>query len=548
MSLALQCASSHADGGTQAVADSPPATGQQNPPAASSRDAPAASPQNKPPSKFDVWEIDVDGNTVLDAETIERVVSPFVGPDRSFADVDQARDALETLYRDRGYKTVSVEIPRQTVRDGVVLLTVTESHVGHLNVVGSQYHSLEQIKTEAPSLAEGTVPEFKQVQKDIVALNQQPDSRVTPALKAGATPGTVDVDLVVDDHLPVHGNAELNNRRSEDTSELRASASLSYGNLWQLGHSLSLSYQTAPEKPSDARVLYLSYLARFGTSPFNLLINALDSDSNVATFGGTDIIGNGRMLGVRGIYQLPSGNGLYPSITFGVDYKHFKTVTALGSSSFDTPVDYFPFTLGYDVSSHIDKSTVQSDLTLTFASPRLGSDTQTIQLNRAFARGQMLSLRSNVAITEDLSHDLQSYVRLTGQLTDQPLISNEQISAGGMETVRGYLEAETLGDLGASGTLELRSPPLGDYITLGKANQPVQEFRFFGFADGAILALRNPLPGQDYQYRLASLGLGFNFKAFNYVNGAFDWADPMITQSATRAWSSRLLFRVWTSF
>ncbi len=85
----------------------------------------------------------------------------------------------------------------------------------------ARYFDLDKIKDKAGSLREGTVPNFNDVTRDIVALNQWPDRRVTPALRAGVTPGTVDVDLNVDDKVPVHGSLEVNNRQSPNTTEER---------------------------------------------------------------------------------------------------------------------------------------------------------------------------------------------------------------------------------------------------------------------------------------------------------------------------------------
>jgi hemolysin activation/secretion protein len=59
------------------------------------------------------------------------------------------------------------------------------------------------------------VPNFNQVEREIVALNQWLDRRVTPTLRGGVEPGTVDVDLKVKDILPLHGSVELNNRYSQ---------------------------------------------------------------------------------------------------------------------------------------------------------------------------------------------------------------------------------------------------------------------------------------------------------------------------------------------
>ena len=63
----------------------------------------------------------------------------------------------------------------------------------------------------------------------------------------------MDIDLNVKDKLPLHGSAELNNRASADTKPLRVNASLSYDNLWQLGHSVGASFQRAPQAPDAVK-------------------------------------------------------------------------------------------------------------------------------------------------------------------------------------------------------------------------------------------------------------------------------------------------------
>ena len=85
-------------------------------------------------------------------------------------------------------------------------------------------------------MAEGTVPNFTDVTRDVVAMNKLADLRVTPALQPGVEPGTVDIELNVKDKLPLHAAVELNNRYSADTTHLRLNGSVTYSNLWQAGH------------------------------------------------------------------------------------------------------------------------------------------------------------------------------------------------------------------------------------------------------------------------------------------------------------------------
>lgn len=65
--------------------------------------------------RFDVLEFEVDGNTVLPVEAVERAITPYLGLGKAFADVEAARAALEKTYQDAGYVTVFVDLPEQKV-------------------------------------------------------------------------------------------------------------------------------------------------------------------------------------------------------------------------------------------------------------------------------------------------------------------------------------------------------------------------------------------------------------------------------------------------
>ena len=118
-----------------------------------------------------------------------------------------------------------------------------------------------------------------------------------------------------------------------------------------------------------------------------------------------------------------------------------------------------------------------------------------------------------------------------------------------MDTARGYLEAEAIGDYGLTGTLELRSPPIGESLRIG-GMVPLQGFRFFVFADAAHLRLQGPLPDSSTPSStdLLSVGAGLNLQLFQYLNGVLDWARTIEDGPSTAGGADRVLFRVWTSF
>ena len=353
---------------------------------------------------------------------------------------------------------MSAELPEQNVSSKVVSLRVVERPVGRLRVHGSRYFSLDAIKEAAPSLAQGSVPNFDKVQEEIIDLNLVPDRRVTPVLKAGVAPGTVDVDLQVEDTLPLHGLLELNNRKSADTEPLRLVATTHYDNLWQRGDSINFSYQTAPQDPSNTEVFSGSYLARVPDSRLSLLVYGLRSNSNVASVGGVSVIGNGDIVGGRVLLPLTIEPGFVQSFSGGVDYKNFNEDTVLGSDTSSAPITYYPFTVGYLANWSDERAQSQLGANVVFTFGGLGSSAQEFANKRADADPSFILLQANAERTQELPAAFQVIGRFQGQATGQPLISNEQFSLGGLDSVRGYLESEALGDYGASLQAELRTP------------------------------------------------------------------------------------------
>ena len=108
--------------------------------------APSSSATQAQPSTFDLFELRVKGNTKLEKNQLERTLYPFLGPKKSIDNVDLARTALEDLYRTQGYQTVSVDIPEQDVKNGIVYLQVVEGKVSRLKVKDSRYFSMGAIK------------------------------------------------------------------------------------------------------------------------------------------------------------------------------------------------------------------------------------------------------------------------------------------------------------------------------------------------------------------------------------------------------------------
>lgn len=490
-------------------------------------------------ARFDVFEYRVEGATLLPTITIEQAVYPYLGEQKTLADVEKAREALEKAYHAAGYLTVLVAIPPQKVDEGLVRLMVTEAPVERLRVVESRYYSLGEIKAATPELAEGNVPNFPRMQKELSALNRSGDRRITPVLRPGKTPGTVEVDLKVQDQLPLHGNVELNDRQSQDTTRTRLSANLRWDNLWQKQHGLGITVQTAPEEPSESKVFSASYTWPLKSGDY-LAFYAVKSDSDVAAVGTLNVRGNGVIAGARYILPLRSRtDGFFHTATLGADYKNFdQSVALVDGGSFDTPLAYLPFTLGWDGTWLSEGRTTKAGVSFNFQVRGLVADEQEFADKRFKGRPDYAYLRGSFSHEETWPEGWGLNLRGSWQIAAQPLVSNEQFSIGGADTVRGYLESAALGENGLALSLEARTPNFAKRI-----GASLDEIYLLAFLDGGEVRIREPITADD-RFTISGAGLGVRFKGWRGVFGGLDWAVPLNDLGTTETGEDRAHFRL----
>jgi hemolysin activation/secretion protein len=487
---------------------------------------------------FDVFEYRVEGSTLLPVTVVEQAVYPHLGEKKTLADVEAAREELEKAYHGAGYLTVLVSIPQQKVDGGVVRLAVTEAPVDRLRVVESRYFSLGAIKAGAPELAEGNVPHFPQMQEELAALNRSPDRRITPVMRPGKTPGTVEVDLKVQDALPLHGGIEVNNRYSQDTTPTRLTASLRYDNLWNRQHGLGLTVQTVPENPDESRVFSASYTWPLASGNF-LAFYGVKSDSDVAAVGTLNVVGKGVILGARYILPLRGSEDFFHTATLGVDHKDFdQAVRLIGSGGFNTPITYMPFTLGWDGTWLGQGRSSKLGVAFNFHLRGLVGDEQEFADKRFKGRPGYAYLRGTVSHSETGRGGWGASARASWQLAGQPLISNEQFAIGGAETVRGYLESAAMGDKGIALSLEASTPNFAKRLS-----DALDDAHALTFFDGGTVKVIDPITADDH-YTLAGAGLGLRMKGWRGATVALDWAVALKDLGNTRRGDRRVYFKL----
>jgi hemolysin activation/secretion protein len=497
------------------------------------------------PLSFEIRSFIVEGNTLLADQTIAEALLPYKGKGKTAKDVEKARTALEKVYHDVGYPAVLVNIPEQTTKGGKIRLQVIESTIGKVRVTGNRWVTQESIIRALPSLAPGTILYVPAVQKDLANLNRGQDLKVSPILSPGKEMGTTDVELKVEDELPLYGSLEINNRSTPNTSDLRLNAMLHYDNLWQRDHSLSIQFQTSPQQTGQVRLYSLSYtLPAPWAADQQIAIYGLRSDTNTTVFGqGLQVTGKGEIVGTRYVIPLAPYETYVHNLTIGLDFKDFEQTTGFTTGEgLRTPVKYLPLSFSYTSSlpDPFGSTVFSSGLNMVFRG--LITDESNFAINRYNAEGNYIYLTGGVERTFKLPWGMGAFLKVDGQLSDQPLIPNEQYTAGGMMNVRGYEEASVLGDNAFHTTAEIWGPDLGPHLNDRLRLTP------FVFYDLARLTVLSPLPSQTDTYRIEGTGVGLKGAYAKNWYYEVDYACPLSPMAVTDKYRQRVYFKVGGQF
>ncbi|MFM9935504.1 MAG: ShlB/FhaC/HecB family hemolysin secretion/activation protein [Novosphingobium sp.] len=511
-----------------------------------------SAPEIATPEIFTIDAIEVAGAKVLAAAEIENIVYKFTGENRSAADIEAARKALQDAYAAKGYEAAVVEVPQQDrehMANGIVQIRVMEAPVGEVRVAGAKHHSTEAVVRQLPALAVGAPINLKDLQTQLVQANRIPDRTVQPSFRPSKTEGAIDVELKVKDSLPFHASLELNNDNSPNTRRLRATAAVRYTNLWGAGHTVSASYIVAPQARRQSEVISGSYNAPLLGTPWSLTLFGYKSNSNIAALGGTQVLGNGYQIGARAIYKL-SGEKIDQSFSVGLDYKDFKQDIVLKDKSVTkSPIRYIPLTLGYTFARSGDASQLDVSLSATLGLRviRRGacvSDTNggcvfedQFSLKDYLARENFAHLNADVTYTRLVADDVSLIFKLAGQYADSHLVSNEQFGIGGDSSVRGYFQSEAVGDRGYAGTVQLDGPSLA-----GSLPDFVGELRPFVFADYGLVGIIDALTDQRARFGEASVGGGLRLRLFKHLSGGLTVGVPLTTLSDSERGKARVVF------
>ena len=473
---------------------------------------------------FFVEKIIVTGNTVVSDKEIHTVTAPHEGKELKLSEVKQIAEEITRLYRNRGYLTSRAYIPPQKIESKTLEIQMLEGKLGNAQVNGNRYFRKENILRFLKG-SEKKVLKYDKLQKDILKMNLHPDREVKAVIVPGKELGLSDLVLNVADRFPVHVGGEVNNFGTKLTGKERYSVFARHTNLTGSDDILAGRVQFGEEVFATG----VQYVRPIGPWETEIGAGFNYTDVNIGgDFSALDIAGTAYAYSVFMNQPLFDTKHLDATWTGSFESKSINN-EVLGSSSSNDELRMLHTGLNFDEIDPYGRTFIVNDL--TFGVDVLGaSDRNDPRLSRpgsgaGFAKYNITANRIHPLFESNLL-----YIKASGQITGDRLVSAEQYDIGGVYSVRGYPQSDYNGDSGGGGSVELRVP---FYFIPREAKVPwTQEplwnrLHFVGFFDGAYAKLKHPAAGEDGSKTYLGAGGGVRFDFPHNLTGRFEWAAPI---------------------
>jgi hemolysin activation/secretion protein len=423
--------------------------------------------QAPPPApRFEIQRFIVEGNTILPQGDVDALVTPFTGKDRDFGSVQQALEALQDAYLERGYNAVRVLIPEQDLRAGQVRLQVIEARIREVRIEGNQYFDDANVRASFPTLRAGEPPNTRRIAQNAQLANENPAKQSVVRFDAGDKPGIIDATVRVTDEDPRRLSVFVDNSGTRQSGKHRAGIGYQDANFLKRDHVLTAQFITSPDNYDDVKVFGAGYRIPVyaWSGAFDVFAGYSDVDSGTVADLFT-VSGSGTILGARYTQILPPVESYQHKAGVGWDYRDFRqNIALIGTTGTLLPdITIRPLSLFYSGRwSRVGQDLSFSASVSHNAFPEGADGGQTaFTANRAGAEPRYTIWRGSASYSHTLPADFLARLALAFQHTNHLLIPGEQFGMGGADSVRGFNEREVSRDRGRRLSAEVYTPDMG---------------------------------------------------------------------------------------
>lgn len=472
--------------------------------------------------RFHVERIVVQGDNPFTDQRTATLLAPFAQREHSVKTLLETAQTLESTLRSAGYGFHRVILPPQTLNSGEVRLEVVAFRLGGIEVEPNDNFNAANLRASLPPLAVGETVNINELRRALYFANRHPFKDVDVLFRQGEKEREVEARIAARTRDPRNVYLMLNNTGTKETGRSRLTALYQDTNLWSQDHEVLASFTTSPENVSDVLQFGLNYAWPIYAWRGRLEGFAFYSNVDSGRVADFDIAGAGTVWGLTYSQNLPGTQHYGHDLKLGVTDKLFDNDVRFQGIQLVPDVRSRPLGLQYAGEYMRDGTEIRFNLqwnhNLSGGSHNRQAD---YSASRAGAPQNWQALRFYGRLEQSLAKRFLLRARLNAQYSTDPLIAGEQIGLGGVYSIRGYEERELAGDSGYTATLELWWPGLW------KGLSP------YAFIDWGERDLEEPAKGEEGRKRLASLGLGADWRDGKPLSVTVDLAYALDTAVQT---------------
>lgn len=485
---------------------------------------------NLPGLRVELKSFRISGLTAFSEQQLLPLLEPRLGPNRSFADLQAAAEAVADHLRAAGYFLVRAYLPAQEIKDGQVEIAVLEGRIGRVpkpTRTGEIRVSEDAVAALLSPLRPGTLIREDNIERALFLLGDLKGLQVKSVLRPGDLNGTA--DLLVELSPPCAGEqtqwpvrrytdcrfeatAEADNLGSRYTGEWRTGGSLTWIGPLRRGDSLSLRVMlTSTGGLSFGRVAYLLPVGPYGSkvgAAYSKLSYRLGTDA----FDDLDAYGSADVVSLFATHPFKRGRNLNLFATLGYDQRKMSDLIASVGIANERTIDAAQVNFVGDSRDRLFGGGI-NNFSIALAAGRLNILTaDALALDTATGsntQGTYQRWSASYTRLQALGTTLLGYFSTTAQLASKNLDRSEKLSGGGPEAVRAYAAGEAAADEVVIATAELRAP-----IPWPQGTSIPGDFVGILFADasqGRINKVALPNDTAPNRRRLAGVGLGLTW-------------------------------------
>lgn len=489
----------------------------------------------------------------------ERLEPLFMGQRLSKHLLEQLKDEIVLYYRDHNRPVVSVYVPEQEVKNGVIQIVVIEGCVGQICPSGNCYFG-DWIFESKLGVSPGSPIRADSLLTGVSYLNRNPFRSVDVVLTPGVDPYSTNIELVVSDRLPIQVYVGADNTGTNPSGTGRLFAGATWGNAFFLDHIATYQYTASPDF-SEFQSHSGSYIIPLPCyQQLHLFGGYSTVKPNIDDF---DADGSTSQASIRWTWPwLCNYNGRLNEWTLGFDFKNFNNnLVFVGDQELAViaqTVNISQFVLGYAFAYDCSWQRFHFNLDLFYSPCKLLPNQSDERYNELSPHAKVRYFYGRLTVGDLFTlpgcWSISTLGRLQG--TTQTLLPSEQFGLGGYDTVRGYKERELLVDDALVLNLELRTPPFGpiSYFTDCCVEDEMIFLAFYDYGLGALnnrhLPGGNPFIGPTIgktEY-LMSVGVGWRYTICQYLSARVDWGVRLHKSVFTSKERSRFHAGVILSF